>query len=112
MVQRVEILLTDDLDGSKMPTGKGETVHFALDGTSYEIDLRARHAAVLRAALRPYVDAGRPIRNGRGGRVTRSRIAADARTVKEWARANGYEVNDRGRVPAKIREAFEAANWL
>lgn len=110
MVQRVEILLTDDLDGSKIPTGKGETVHFALDGTSYEIDLRTRRAEVLRAALRPYVDAGRPIRNGRGRRVTRSKIAADARTVKEWARANGYEVNDRGRVPAKIREAFDAAN--
>lgn len=86
MVQRVEILLTDDLDGSKIPTGKGETVHFALDGTSYEIDLRTRHAAVLRAALRPYVDAGRPIRNGRGRRVTRSKIAADARTVKERTR--------------------------
>ena len=112
MVQRVEILLTDDLDGSKIPTGKGETVNFALDGASYEIDLRTRHAAVLRAALRPYVDAGRPIRNGRGRRVTRSKIAADARTVKEWARANGYEVNDRGRVPARMREAFDAANQL
>jgi hypothetical protein len=30
--------------------------------------------------------------------------------VKEWARANGYEVNDRGRVRADIRKAFDAAN--
>jgi hypothetical protein len=110
MVQRVEILLTDDLDGSKIPAGKGETVVFALDGKSYEIDLCARHAAALRAALGPYVGAGRPVNNSRGRRVTRTTVGADARTVKEWARANGYEVKDRGRVPDHIREAFEAAN--
>ena len=110
MVQRVEILLTDDLDGSQISAGKGETVPFALDGTSYEIDLRTRHAAALRAALGPYVEAGGPIKNRRGRRVTRTTLDADARTVKEWARANGYEVNDRGRVPAHIRDAFDAAN--
>jgi hypothetical protein len=110
MVQRVEILLTDDLDGSEIPSGMGETVPFALDGTAYEIDLGTRHAAALRAALGPYVEAGRPIMNRRGRRITRSTVGADARTVKEWARANGYEVNDRGRVPAHIREAFDAAN--
>ena len=110
MVQRVEILLTDDLDGSEIPTGKGGTVPFALDGKSYEIDLRTKHAAALRAALDPYVEAGRPITNRRGRRVTRTTVDADARTVKEWARATGYEVNDRGRVPAHIREAFDAAN--
>ncbi|MFD4600552.1 histone-like nucleoid-structuring protein Lsr2 [Streptomyces sp. NPDC058464] len=27
--------------------------------------------------------------------------------VRLWARANGYLVNDRGRVPASVREAYE-----
>jgi hypothetical protein len=89
MVQRVEILLMDDLDGSKIPAGKGETVPSALAGKSYEIGLRTRHAAALRAALRPYVDAGRPIKNKRGRRVTLTTVDADPRAVKEWARANG-----------------------
>jgi hypothetical protein len=106
----VEILLTDDLDGSDLPAGKGETVTFALDGKSYEIDLRTKNAAALRKVLAVYIEAARPIRNRRGKKVTRSTIGADARTVKEWARANGYEVNDRGRVPADIRKAFDAAN--
>jgi hypothetical protein len=106
----VEILLTDDLDGSDLPAGKGETVTFALDGSSYEIDLRTKNAVALRKVLAVYIEAGRPIGNRRGKKVTRSTIGADARTVKEWARANGYEVNDRGRVPADIRTAFEAAN--
>ncbi|WP_406054534.1 Lsr2 family protein [Kribbella sp. NBC_00889] len=110
MVQRVEVRLTDDLDGSDIPSGKGETVSFAIDGTAYEIDLRTKNAAALRAALAPYVEAGRPVKNRRGRRVTRTAIGAAAHTVKEWARANGYEVNDRGRVPAHIRDAFEAAN--
>ena len=110
MAQRVEILLTDDLDGSDLPAGKGETVSFALDGKSYEIDLRTKNAAALHKALAVYMEAGRPITTRRGRRVTRSAVGADARTVKEWARANGYEVNDRGRVPADIRKAFDAAN--
>jgi hypothetical protein len=85
-------------------------VPFALVGKSYEIDLGTKNAAAFRRAVARYVEAARPIRNGRGVRITRTAIGADARTVKEWARANGYEVSDRGRVPAHIREAFDAAN--
>jgi hypothetical protein len=110
MAQRVEILLTDDLDGRDLPAGRGETVAFALDGRFYEIDLGTKNAAALRKALAVYVEAARPIRNRRGKKVTRTAVGADARTVKEWARANGYEVSDRGRVRADIREAFDAAN--
>jgi hypothetical protein len=32
-----------------------------------------------------------------------------AEEMRAWARANGYNVNDRGSVPNEIREAFEAA---
>lgn len=71
---------------------------------------KPRANPILRAALGPYVEAGRPIKNRRGRRVTRTTVDADTRTVKEWARANGYEVNDRGRVPAHIRQASDAAN--
>lgn len=110
MAQRVEVLLTDDLDGKELAAGKGETVHFDLDGASYEIDLSTRNAAALRKALAPYVEAGRKHRpTTRGSRVTRTQVGADAKTVKEWARANGYEVSDRGRVPNDVRAAFEAA---
>ncbi|MGY4773478.1 Lsr2 dimerization domain-containing protein [Kribbella sp. CWNU-51] len=57
MAQRVEILLTDDLDGTDLPAGRGETVTFALDGSSYEIDLATKNAAALRKALAVYIDA-------------------------------------------------------
>jgi hypothetical protein len=110
MAQRTQVYLTDDLDGTNIPSGKGETVTFALDGKTYEIDLTRKHSIALRKVLSPYIKAGRAVRTRRGVRVTRTRVGADVRTIKEWARANGYQVNDRGRIPKEIREAFEAAN--
>lgn len=34
----------------------------------------------------------------------------DTAEIRKWARENGHSVNDRGRVPAEIREAYEKAN--
>jgi hypothetical protein len=110
MAQRVEVRLSDDLTGDDIPSGRGETVNFAIDGHTYEIDLTNKNAGALRKALSPYVSAGRRVTTSRGARVKRVQVGPDARTVKEWARANGYEVNDRGRVPNEIREAFDTAN--
>jgi hypothetical protein len=110
MAQRVEVLLTDDLTGTNIPAGKGETINFALDGRTYEIDLADKNASALRKALAPYVSTGRRVTTARGAKVNRTKVSSDVRTMKEWARANGYEVNDRGRVPNEIRAAFEAAN--
>jgi hypothetical protein len=109
MAQRVVVRLTDDLSGAEIPAGRGETVTFGLDGTAYEIDLTAKNASNLRRAFRPYIEAARPIRGARR-RPVRTKVAADTRTVKEWARANGYQVNDRGRVPKAVIAAFDAAN--
>jgi len=109
MAQRTVVRLTDDLSGAGIPAGKGETVTFSLDGWSYEIDLTAKNASVLRQVLRSYIEAGRPIKGSRR-RPVRARVAADTRTVKEWARANGYQVRERGRIPRAVIDAFDAAN--
>jgi hypothetical protein len=110
MAQRTQILLTDDLDGTNIAPGKGETLTFALDGQSYEIDLTNKNAGALRKALSPYLSVGRRMKTSRGAKVSRTQVGSNARTIKEWARANGYEFNDRGRIPNEIRTAFEAAN--
>jgi hypothetical protein len=90
MAQRVEVLLTDDLDGTDIPAGRGETIVFSLDGKTYEIDLTNRNSSALRKALAPYVEAGRPVKKSRGSRVARTtQVGADTKTIKEWARANG-----------------------
>ena len=109
MAQKIQTLFIDDLDGSE---AEG-TVRFGLDGTEYEIDLNAEHAQALRDALARYVRAARragggarrPARAGRrapGGGV-------DSTEVREWAKAQGIEVKDRGRVPAELVARFKAA---
>ncbi|MEU5012756.1 Lsr2 family protein [Streptomyces sp. NPDC021749] len=110
MAQKVQVLLVDDLDGGEAH----ETVTFALDGKAYEIDLSDSNAEKLRESLADFVKAGRRT-GGRSGGRGKARTAAsagsqDTAKIRAWAKENGYNVNDRGRVPAEIREAFEKAN--
>ncbi|MFE9426635.1 Lsr2 family protein [Kitasatospora sp. NPDC006697] len=114
MAQRVQVILEDDLDGGSAD----ETVTFALDGVAYEIDLKSGNAEKLRNLLAPYVEKGRK-QSGRltsarrtGGRTAARPAAgsADTAKIRTWAKDNGYNVNDRGRVPSNVREAYEAAN--
>lgn len=111
MAQKVNIVLVDDIDGNEAD----ETVSFALDGTSYEIDLSNDNAAKLRDALAGYVGHARKVSGGRRGRRTGGSSGSagsdgDTRAIREWAKSNGYEVSDRGRVSAEIREAYAAAH--
>ncbi|KPC65977.1 histone-like nucleoid-structuring protein Lsr2 [Streptomyces chattanoogensis] len=109
MAQKVQVLLVDDLDGGEAH----ETVTFALDGKSYEIDLTDANAQKLRDSLADFVKAGRRTGGrsaGRGKARATSAGSQDTAKIRAWAKENGYNVNDRGRVPADIREAFEKAN--
>jgi len=111
MAQKVNIVLIDDLDGSEAT----ESVSFGLDGTSYEIDLNEQNAERLRAALAEFVGHARKVSSGgrRGGGRRSAGAAASgpsAREIRDWARENGYDVPDRGRVAAEVREAYDAAH--
>ncbi|MCQ8772396.1 Lsr2 family protein [Streptomyces sp. KLMMK] len=111
MAQKVQVLLVDDLDGGEAD----ETVTFALDGKTYEIDLTTANADKLRGLLEPYTRSGRRTGGRAAGARGKVRAAAaagspDTAKIRAWAKKNGYSVNDRGRVPADIREAYEKAN--
>ncbi|WSQ10953.1 Lsr2 family protein [Streptomyces sp. NBC_01231] len=110
MAQKVQVLLVDDIDGGEAD----ETVTFALDGKTYEIDLTTTNADKLRGLLEPYVKGGRRTggraSGGRGKARAASGGSQDTAQIRAWAKENGYEVNDRGRVPQSIREAYEKAN--
>ena len=109
MAQKVKVLLIDDLDGSDAD----ETISFAVDGVSYEIDLNAQHAGELREAFAKWIGHAR--RSGGRRRTATARRSSsagggDTAAIREWARENGYKVSDRGRVPADVREAYDAAH--
>jgi hypothetical protein len=78
---------------------------FGLDGAEYEIDLNTGHAQALRTALARYVDAARRApgarRPARGGRRA-SASGLDSTQVRDWAKAQGIDVKDRGRIPAEL----------
>jgi hypothetical protein len=115
VAQQTTVAYVDDLDND---LAAEETLPFALDGVSYEIDLTAAHAATLRDDLATWVSHARRT----GGRSTtpspRPRTATGRTTadreqtaaVRAWARSNGYTVSDRGRIPAAVQNAFDAAH--
>jgi Lsr2 len=109
VAQKIQTLFIDDLDGS---AAEG-TVRFGLDGTEYEIDLNEQHARQLREALANYVSAARRANGAarRPARAGRRPAASGPNTteVREWAKAQGMEVKDRGRVPAELVVKFKAA---
>ena len=112
MAQRVNVVLVDDIDGSDAV----ETVSFGLDGVDYEIDLSDKHAKKLRDEFAAWTGHAR--RSGGGARSgSRRRSAAsggakraDLGAVREWARANGHQVSDRGRISAEVQAAYDKAH--
>jgi hypothetical protein len=105
MAQKVNIVLVDDIDGSDAE----ETVSFALDGKEYEIDLSKKNAAKLRDAIAPYVGHARKAAGRRRGRSAGAAGPSPA-DIRAWARENGFNVPDRGRVSSEVREAYLAAH--
>jgi hypothetical protein len=102
----------DDLDGTEAT----ETVSFGIDGTTYEIDLNDANAASLREALSGYVGHARKVTGG--GRRTRrssggsssSSSSSNTKDVREWAKSQGMEVSERGRISADVQQAYDAAH--
>jgi hypothetical protein len=111
MAQKVHIVLTDDLDGNEAD----ETVTFALDNTTYEIDLSKANAKDLRKALDKYVSAGRKVTGGRSTRGSRTsagsgRSSEELAAIREWAKQKGHEVSERGRIKKDVLDAYAAAH--
>jgi hypothetical protein len=107
MAQQIQTLFIDDIDG-----GPAEgTVRFGLDGTDYEIDLSTEHSEELHKVLAGYVTHARKAAGAarRGPRGRRGADPLDTRKVREWARAEGIDVRERGRVPAEVVEKYKAA---
>ena len=117
MAQQTTVRFIDDLDGSDAVG----TVTFALDNRSYEIDLSDENTDKLHEALAPFIEHGRKA-GGRSGGRGRTRGQApmtetparsnreETHAIREWARQNGHQVSDRGRIPKSVMEAYKAAN--
>ena len=112
VAQKTVVVMTDDLTGGDAT----QTIHFSLDNSEYVIDLNDKNAAALRSDFEKYIEAGRKHKAEAGaarprrGAAARPASGVDTAVVREWARSNGHEVSERGRVSKKIIEAYLAAN--
>jgi Lsr2 len=115
MAQKYIVQLVDDLTQEPIEEGAGESVRFSLDGVGYTIDLTNEHADEFRTALAPYVSKARkgdvapksaPRTTSSGARGPKG----DLKAIREWASANGYKVSSRGRIPAEVQSAYNAAH--
>ncbi len=106
MAQKVHIVLVDDID----QTDAEETVAFGLDGKEYAIDLNKKNAKALRDSLAPYVAHARSVSGRRKGSSAKASGGTAPAEIRAWARDNGFNVPDRGRVAAEVREAYAAAH--
>lgn len=109
MAKRTITTLVDDIDGGDATA----SFAFTFAGKSYEIDLNDANAEKFREALAPWIDAARAVaKNGaapapaRGSRLARNDLAA----IRKWAKDNGHDVSNRGRIPGSVIEAYEAAH--
>lgn len=113
MAQKVTVQLVDDVDGSEAES----TVEFSLDGVDYTIDLSSGNAAKLRDSLASYVSSarrtgGRKRAAGKASKAAAAPTAADRernQAIREWAREQGMQVSDRGRIPSEIVDAYDKA---
>lgn len=112
MARRIVHQLVDDIDGSVLEVGEGETLHFSLNSTAYEIDLSSAHADQLRSALEPFIAAGR--RSGTAARSSapkkRTTRNPEVAAIRAWANENGHPLSERGRIPATVLEAYHSAH--
>lgn len=111
MAQKVQTILVDDIEDKEIAEGKGETMTFALDGVSYEIDLNDKNAANLRDAVKFYADHGRRVGGRRSSGTATAKPAReyDIAAVRSWAASTKIDVPARGRIPKAIIDQYKAA---
>ncbi len=106
MARRVHVMLVDDIDGST----EASTVEFSLGKDSYTIDLNEKNIAKLESALAPFIEKATKTSRRTASKRQGGKKQTDNNAIREWARAQGRSVSDRGRIPSDIIEAYEAAH--
>lgn len=114
MARRTTVQMIDDVDGSLIKDGQGETVEFSVGGVSYSIDLNHKHANELYDQFAFWIEHAEKV----GGRKTRrasgsggsGKSRQNLSEVRAWAKENGFEVSTRGRISQEIQDAYDAAH--
>lgn len=101
----------DDLDNSPLTDNEVNSIRFSVDGNHYILDLSEKNAAAFRSAMEPWITAAHPAPASTPARSAsrQTSSAKRSRAIREWAREEGIEVSDRGKIPARVVEAYNEA---
>jgi hypothetical protein len=112
----IKELIVDDIDGETDAIGD---LTFFVDGQEYSVDLNQEHMehykgliAEHRAMLLELAEYGRPLRRQAPLSAPRGRTKDQLDEIRRWARANGHEVKDMGRIPDKVIDAYETRSRM
>ena len=111
MAKQVVVTVVDDFDGKSKAD---ETVQFTLDGVTYEMDLSLLNGARLRGVFQRWTSNARRVarvpRDNKKAHDTKPAYDRErAQAIREWAKANGHAVSERGRISLEVRQAYRAA---
>ncbi|MET3862549.1 hypothetical protein ABIE38_003495 [Dietzia sp. 2505] len=114
MAVRYETRYVDDIDGTELHNEEARSIEFSFDGKDYSIDLSAANADAFREAISPYLNAATKMSSGAKRKAARKSASktstGETKLIREWAKSNGYNLSDRGRIPADVMDAYAAAN--
>ena len=79
-------------------------------GAQYEIDLNKKNARAFRKKLAPFLEHARKAGPGQPRRPARTASSRQrSGDIRAWAKDQGIEVSERGRIPASVVEQYHAA---
>jgi hypothetical protein len=114
MAKETITIVRDDLDGSE----GASSYKFGWGDDQYEIDLTDKNAEELENFLNRYIEkaakvtARLPRASAQGPSTMRKPGGnkEELQKIRQWAKDNGYDVSERGRVAQSIQDAYHAAN--
>jgi hypothetical protein len=110
VASRVVTQLISDVSGEEIADGRGETVEFAYRGTSYSIDLTAQEAADFDASMAVYLEHATKRSSSTRSAGRSAAKGSDAKAIRAWAKDQGIDIPDRGRIPSDVRARYESSN--
>lgn len=113
VARKIVVQVTCDRCGREV---ENETpIELSYSGVDYRTDLCQQHADELSRTLEPFISSSERLesrrRSGSGASSARRptrRDPAQVSAIRAWARENGYEISDRGRIPREIEDAYNA----
>ncbi|MFC9755182.1 Lsr2 family protein [Streptomyces sp. NPDC056921] len=103
----IRSIVESDLSGKP----DAATVTFGLGGTWYEVDLTPEEQKELERALKSYLKVGRKAEEKPAKKqVVPETTAEEREKIREWAREEGLEFAERGRIPKTVQKAYDEAH--